>query len=117
MFIDHLAQLLEGLRSVSARLDTHQQTTLNNIVAQLSEAAIDLDAATPKRFPKRMKHTGPPVKWVCCKQPTKHRTRKGKYVWMAWCKWKKGGKTGGMMRVLGDAKNPKPKKPLGIRTC
>jgi hypothetical protein len=61
--------------------------------------------AARKKFPK-LKTKVSNVKWVCCGDPFKDRTRSGMQVWKAWCMWKKGSESGGMNRIVGRPKKP-----------
>ena len=64
--------------------------------------------AARKKIKIKKSRSGPKLKWICCKEPKKGRTRKGIPVWLSFCKFKKGNKLGGMTRVLRSGKQKKP---------
>jgi len=73
----------------------------------LDDGSSTKTAASNKRM-KIRKKGGAPLKWLCCGKPGKIRIRKGKnrgkQAWAAWCKYRKGSKTGGMQRIVGRPK-------------
>jgi hypothetical protein len=52
------------------------------------------------------------LQWVCCSDPRLQRTKKGKRVWLATCKYKSKGHTRAMTRVVGKNPRVKPNKVM-----
>ena len=137
--MDELALVFSRLASVKVRLaengdEGEAQALQNDIIEPLRDISLDLDntlmdedpdlakiiqvEAARKKSPKKRKAQQPRLRWSCCREPVKGRTRRGESVWKAWCKWAKGSQSGGMVRVVGKGKNGKPRKPMGTtRRC
>lgn len=128
--IGRIAQFISDMTEVQAELVQAEADELavdlqTQIIDPLQEVATDIDSLTDSQKP----HTASPVeaagrmpnirlrkkavglKWACCKPPKRIRIRRGpnsgQQAWASWCAYKKGSKTGGMVRIV---KRPKDGK-------
>lgn len=117
--VEGLAEILAGVREVQARLvkaeDADMATELEmSVIEPLEDVSIDVDSLDTIEGPDEVEaavKSGNTMRWTCCKAPARGRTRTGKSVWKAWCKWEKAGRTGGMTRVVRkDGSKCAPKK-------
>ena len=134
--VDRLAEALGRLRQLqaqlvhggnadeAARVQQHLVERVQQVVLQIDGTpATDgrvraaVEAAKKVRFPKSRGGKGIRTKgrrkagkliWTCCAEPKRSVSRKGKPIWVAACKWKKGQRTGQTLRVVGMGSS-KPK--------
>jgi hypothetical protein len=126
--VDRLAQAIEGLRSVQARLiqagnDAEVVSLQTALIDPLQNLSLDLDgspvdmkseeieaAYVEARGKRRGKAVKVRMSWSCCHEPHATVTRKGSKIWVADCKWKKGDRTGQVPRRIAEGDSPKPQR-------
>jgi len=76
-----------------------------DVVERLASLAVGLDETAGDERQAATK-----VSWGCCHEAHLTRSRTGKPVWVASCRWSRGKRTGTLPRKVADGTKPKPKR-------
>jgi hypothetical protein len=131
LLVDRLADTLGRLRQLQAQL-VHRGNPVeaahlqHNTVERLQQVVLQIDGssaddraerleaaieAAKSRFPRSRGGKGIKKKgrrkpgrlvWICCGEPRRSVSRKGKPIWVAACSWKKGKRKGQTLRMVGQ---------------
>jgi hypothetical protein len=108
--LSEIAVLTEDAKSVVGQLvrTGHYEDAVVvqvEVVERLAALALDL-----REVEGDERTAAPKVTWGCCHEAHLTRSRTGKPVWVASCRWSRGKRTGTLPRKVADGTKPKPKR-------
>jgi hypothetical protein len=110
-FLSEIALLTDDAQSIVGRLvriGRYEEAVAVQVevVERLASVALGLNESTPSNEREAAQR----VTWGCCHEPHLTRSRTGKPVWVASCRWSRGKRTGTLPRKVADGTKPKPKR-------